>query len=73
MSVLPAPALYQQLSQLGVQFFFSIFSGLLQLIELLFNFDYLLQVSLVGFTVFPNLIGPLDGFFSPVVTAADDF
>jgi len=44
-----------------------------QLIELLFNFGYLLLVSLVSFTVFPYLISPLDCFFPPIVTASDDF
>ena len=68
------PPLSQQLALLSVLvFFFIIFSGLLQLIELPLNLGYLLLVPLVGFPVFSNFTRPSDCFSSPVVTAAYEF
>lgn len=57
----------------AVSVFFIRFSGLLQGIKLLLKLDYVRSISFVGFPVLPEFIGSLDGFSSPVVTAAYQF
>lgn len=69
-----ALGLSQQRSSLSLSaFFFIRFSRLLQGIELLLKLGYVLSISFVGFPVLPEFISSLDGFSSPVVTAAYQF
>jgi hypothetical protein len=65
--------LSQQRASLSLSAFFIRFSGLLQGIELLLKLGYVRSISFVGFPVLPEFISSLDGFRSPVVTAAYQF